>query len=159
MWLFGSIYLCEKLSSTMNLNKSKLRDEQLQAILSLSCFPPSSQMGQSCGRGSAAKSLAARRKEEKPRLWRTAHVPHVLNWYWWRLGQLYIIYLFFLNTWCGPVSPRPYLEWPPGKGSLRPLVETKGLSIAWDEEKTKTMKLKPHNQWPFIITGTVCYTK
>ncbi|KAF1388875.1 hypothetical protein PFLUV_G00067390 [Perca fluviatilis] len=70
MCLFGSTYLCEKLFSTLNFNKSKYRsrltDDHLQAILRVSTAPPSSQMWLGYARGSAARSLAARSRQEKP---------------------------------------------------------------------------------------------
>ena len=129
--VFGSVYLCEKLFSTMNFNKSrygsKLTDEHLQTILwvsTASCFLLQASVDQVCERkccqvfvskGVIKRSLCS---EESIQVQRLLMLMMKIE----KIGSvlLFLEYLktfFLLNTWKSPASPTLYLQRPPGKWS------------------------------------------
>jgi len=79
MCLFGSTYLCEKTFTPPWTSLSQSTGPDLLMSIfkphwGFQLFPPSSQMCLSCVRGSGARSLAARSRQEKPMFWRIIHV-------------------------------------------------------------------------------------
>lgn len=166
----AALMFVENLFSTMNFNKSKLRskltDKHLSAILRVSaasslepnvtqlckrkhCQVPGSKEEEEEGRGAEVLKNRSCSVCSELMLMRIE-----------KIGSFFFENLkpFFDGIlWCDTASPRLYWVapqvnwvWPlwfrPVNNSLR----------RWEDQ---TMKLKPHNPWRFIITGTVCYTK